>query len=41
MCSEDNKAVVPHFVEEAQGKHRLDLVADMLHQDYTGGQCPC
>jgi steroid delta-isomerase-like uncharacterized protein len=34
MGSEDNKAVVLHFVEEVQGKHRLDLVADMLHPDY-------
>ena len=34
MGEEDNKAVVLHFVEEVQGKHRLDLVNDMLHPDY-------
>ena len=32
--SEEYRAAVLHFVREVLGKHRLDIVAEMLHPDY-------
>ena len=35
MSAEANKAVVREFVEEVQGKHRLELLAELIHPNYV------